>query len=504
MKYYLLTSVLSMLLVLSGFSQSAENIVAQCLEAHGGKAKIESLQTIKTSYLQHTYMIEQSERPEGPYLVMYELGKESIDFAKKRLNRQLKSLHIQSPNLDAPYSELRFDEGLLAQKYGERWFPNSFAATDVREYLAAHIGVALQQLANATSVTLAGQENIHGVENWRIHCVAGDANFTVFINRYTQLITALEYKSAYKPEDNFFWSFWGDYSTRLYFSSYNFISPGIYFPIQVDIVKNDWNFRTITYLDPALNAAVADSIFTIPNDVQQMAKSMATRSNGMLQFDPAANAVTVAENITMVKGAWNVTWVEQADGIVIIEAPIASDYSTQVIEYVRKTYPNKPIKAVISSSDAWPHLSGLRGYAAAKIPIYALNLNQPIIEKLLQSDFKSYPDLLAKEPQKSQINWVNQKVVLKDDNVPLEIIPIRGEGGERMQMVYFPKQKTLYAADLIQKNSRTGEFFWPGYLMEVKAAIAREKLVVKTIFAMHAEPLPWAEVEAVLAKIAKQ
>lgn len=98
-------------------------------------------------------------------------------------------------------------------------------------------------------------------------------------------------------------------------------------------------------------------------------------------------------------------------------------------------------------------------------------------------------------PQKPLITWVNKKTVIKDEQLPIEIYPIHGEGGERMLMVYFPNQQTLYASDLVQKNARTGEFFMPGYLMEVKNAAKREGLVVKKVFAMHTATIDWSEME---------
>jgi hypothetical protein len=48
----------------------------------------------------------------------------------------------------------------------------------------------------------------------------------------------------------------------------------------------------------------------------------------------------------------------------MLEAPIGSGYSEKVIAEVEKRFPNTPIKAVITTSDAWPHLRGVREYVA--------------------------------------------------------------------------------------------------------------------------------------------
>lgn len=67
------------------------------------------------------------------------------------------------------------------------------------------------------------------------------------------------------------------------------------------------------------------------------------------------------------------TLVQQDDGIVIVEAPISSGYSAKVIAEVHRRFPGKAIKAVITTSDSWPRLAGIREYVAQRIPIHALS-----------------------------------------------------------------------------------------------------------------------------------
>jgi hypothetical protein len=75
----------------------------------------------------------------------------------------------------------------------------------------------------------------------------------------------------------------------------------------------------------------------------------------------------------------------------------------------------------------------------------------------------------------------------------LELYPIRTETGERMIMIYAPKLKVLYGADLIQPLPKGG-FFMPQYITELRDAVAREKLDVERVFAIHAPLLEWKKV----------
>ena len=79
---------------------------------------------------------------------------------------------------------------------------------------------------------------------------------------------------------------------------------------------------------------------------------------------PGQAGQELVSGVVLIPGAWNTTLVRQSDGIVVIEAPISSGYSVQAIAEANKRFPGIPIKAVITTSDAWPHIGGVREYVA--------------------------------------------------------------------------------------------------------------------------------------------
>jgi hypothetical protein len=180
-------------------------------------------------------------------------------------------------------------------------------------------------------------------------------------------------------------------------------------------------------------------------------------------------------------GNWNVGVVQQPDGLVILEAPIGSHYSVQVLDEVARRYP------------------GVREYVARGIPIYALDLNQPILTRLLKADYGAKPDALAKTPKAARITPVSGKTVVGTGDTRLELYPMRGENGERMMAAYFPALKVLYTSDQIQRQ-RNGSFFMPELLLEVRDLIQRERLDVERVFGMHIGSIPWSEIEAAIVK----
>lgn len=66
-------------------------------------------------------------------------------------------------------------------------------------------------------------------------------------------------------------------------------------------------------------------------------------------------------------------------------------------------------------------------------------------------------------------------------------------------MVYFPQHQLLYASDTLALNA-DGSLYDPELMREVMEAVKRENIPVTTVFAMHQEPLPWAQVSALVEK----
>lgn len=208
-----------------------------------------------------------------------------------------------------------------------------------------------------------------------------------------------------------------------------------------------------------------------------------------------AGPQTLADGVIEIPGAWNITFVQQPDGLVVIEAPISSEYSVQVLDEAAKRFPNTRVKAVISTSDSWPHLSGLREYVARRIPVYASPLNEPIIRRPLKADYRAAPDRLAGAPADPQFRFVSEKTTIGSGPNRLELYPIHGENGERMLMVHLPERRLLYTSDELQKQ-RSGEYFMPAYLVDVAGAVTRAGIgdAIDTVFGMHLTPTPWAEI----------
>jgi hypothetical protein len=174
-------------------------------------------------------------------------------------------------------------------------------------------------------------------------------------------------------------------------------------------------------------------------------------------------------------------------------------YVAGVIDKAKEQSPGQPLKAVLSTSDSWPHVGGVRQAVALGFPVYILDLNKPLLERLLASPRHLHPDLLAQSPRQPKWRIVSQKVLVGAGPNRMELYPLRGAATARQYMVYFPEHRLLYASDTLALNA-DGSLYAPELLREVMDAVKRENLTVTTVFAMHQEPVPWAQVTALVEK----
>jgi len=73
----------------------------------------------------------------------------------------------------------------------------------------------------------------------------------------------------------------------------------------------------------------------------------------------------VAPGSTLIQGIANQTMlVEQQDGVVVVEGALSSPRAEALIDYIRKTYPGKPIRYVTASHHHADHSGGMQPYVA--------------------------------------------------------------------------------------------------------------------------------------------
>jgi hypothetical protein len=502
-------------------------VLRQAIDAMGGEVRLRQIRVLRVEAMGHSYYLDQSERPEGPWIVSYEQRTELRDVEHQRLRQTLERRSIQGSAWAG--STTVVSDHAAAVVRGDKMAPARAAQMhDAADTLALEPERLLFTALDAADLRALPDERLQDVMQRRARFTWNGKSIQLWINAHTLLPTAVDVTADDGTD------IWGEVTRRVLFSYWNLESNGLLYPRQRNVLWNGWPQSELSIAALTINPGdVPADAFDIPADVRtafasapQMnyrtvplgqrtppvtapapaaTSTSASTSASASSSTPAAEALvvdTLADGVVQIPGLWNVAYVRQADGLVIIEAPLSSEYSAQVLDEAARRFPGMRVKAVITTSDAWPHLAGVREYAARGIPIYALDLNKPILDRLLAARYSARPDRLARAPRAAEFRLVSAKTVIGDGDNRLVLHPIRGENGERMMLVHLPGRRLLYTSDEVMHASRAADtFFMPSYLTEVEAAMRRSGIDhVDTIFGMHLRATPWSVIEATLTK----
>lgn len=476
--------------------QPSQKLLHQALEAQGGEQKLRALKSVQWEASGYRNELEESERPEGPYITDFLSLSEVHDLAGNRFR------NVTDTSVYPFYKSsavLVVDGKVAMRSAGTQLLAGTPQQVQITEERVALSPERLLLTALDASDTHREADTVlQSVPQNVIVFTLDGAPVRVYLNTYTHLPTAVDYSGPLAHSS--YWAFLGDVTLRTWYGSWWLAKGGIHFPMQRNIEGNGFLDQTLVIRKLQIDEHLNDGDFTIPENVRAQfhpdAKPVDLEQRPL--GDPSQPAKELEPGIVFIPGSWNVTLVKQDDGIVVLEAPISSGYSAQVISEAHRRFPNQPIKAIITTSDSWPHLAGIREYVAQGIPIYHLDLNQPILNRVIADPRASKPDALARSHRKPHPHLIHEKTVLGTGTNRLEIYPIHGETSERQMMVYFPQYKLLYGSDPFQRL-QDGSFFYPQTVTELMDAVAREHLDVDQFFMMHISPTPWTDLAKAIA-----
>lgn len=467
----------------------------QCAEfalaAMGGRERIEAVKTLKLEGIQHTLLVEQSYR-QDPFITAYARTAEQIDFTAQRMQIQT---HLTWPESDPGQSES--DTTLVVGPEGGVYrAEKSDSPASRADIEAARFTLALGPMR--LLLTALGSADLRFDPAQRVRSTLHPVlSFTwqgrvmhVLINPFNHLPDALDTVGVFYDH----WYQWGDVHQRIYWDNWQTVH-GLRYPTNEIQERNGmlWESRQVLKVD--LNPSVVASGFKIDSALA----SKGLQSPGWERPFKAQQGAALAPGITLFPGSWNATIVRQDDGIVLLESPLSGTYISGVIDEAKRQNPGKTVKAVLSTSDSWPHIGGVRQVVALGLPVYILDLNKPLLDRLVAAPRHLHPDRLAQSGRQPDWRIVSRKVQVGAGANRMELYPLRGASTERQYMVYFPQYKLLYASDTLALNP-DGSLYAPELMREVMDAVKRENLEVTTVFAMHQEPVSWAKVTAMVER----
>jgi glyoxylase-like metal-dependent hydrolase (beta-lactamase superfamily II) len=460
--------------------------VTLAISAMGGRQKLESVHSVRLDVVSHTALMEQSYR-QSPFITSYERDKTTLDLINGRLRIEAHGIWPESD-----LNEAEADNTLIATPTGGVYHgaqgdtPCSLADLGrTREVLALGPLRALLTALASSDLHYGPSEVLRRTAHATVAFTWNDLPVRIALNSFNHLPDAVETTERFYD----FWYYWGEVEQRIYWDNWKYIQ-GITYPSNEIIERNGAIWSSTQALDIKFNVTVAESDFAMePKAAQQ-----SVTQKGWEHAFNASKDTELALGIDLYSGSWNTTIVRQADGVVILETPVSVNFTRGIFAEAARRYPGQRVSAVLMTSDSWPHVGGLRFDAAENVPLYVLDLNLPLLTRMLAA-----PHATAEGKLGQKVNWrvISGKEVIGSGPNRMELYPLRGAATERQYMVYFPEHRLLYASDTLVMNPNH-TLYDPQLMHEVRQAVEREHLAVVTVYAMHEGPTPWKDVLALL------
>ena len=266
----------------------------------------------------------------------------------------------------------------------------------------------------------------------------------------------------------------GDTPVEIAYSDYHDFG-GVMFPGHIVETQGEYPVLDITVSEVKVNPAVD---VAVPDDVRN--------------FTPPpvrVDAVKLANGVYhMTGGSHHSLAIDQADHIVVVEAPQNEARSLAVIAKVKETIPNKPIRYLINSHVHFDHAGGLRTYVDEGATIVTHQMNKPYYERVWAAPRTLNPDRLAQSKTSAVFETFSDKHVLTDGKRSIEIYSIAGNGhNDAFVMVYLPAEKILIEVDAY--NPTAADVPPPStpnpYSVNLYENIQRLKLDIRQIAGLH-------------------
>jgi hypothetical protein len=466
----------------------------QALAAMGGRGRLADIHDAQLDVIGHTALTEQSYR-QAPFITSYERDQRTVDFDKGRL---LERSHAVWPESDPHQGE--GDVTLIATRQGGVYHGKHAdvpcPSSDLEDHDATQaLGPErlLLTAAAASDLHYGGSEWLRSTSHTVLEFDWNGQPVRVLLNAFNHLPDAMERTAAFQD----FWFAWGDVDQRIYFDNWH-LMHGVVYPTNQVEMRNGVAWKSSQVLDATFNSALDEKFFVM----DEKAAHASTQSPGWNRPFNDRQKIELAPGIELYRGAWNATLIRQDDGVLVLEAPIAPSYAKAVFAKARAEFPGRPITGVLSTSDSWPHMAGVRQAVAEGLPVYVLDLNQPLLTRLINASHRLRPDALQAQPVQPRWRVVSGRLEIGHGANRVVAYPLRGASTERQYMVYFPAHRLLYASDTLALNP-DHTLYDPQLMHEVVQAVQREHLKVDTVFAMHEGPTSWSEVEKLVAAAAK-
>ncbi|MGH9903802.1 MAG: MBL fold metallo-hydrolase, partial [Pyrinomonadaceae bacterium] len=256
------------------------------------------------------------------------------------------------------------------------------------------------------------------------------------------------------------------------------------------------------YRDVQFDGQTADSLFEVPAGFERVTP-IVTQQVAANTVERLAPDVYVLQSVAGANN--NVLFVAFNDHVMVVDAPEPFPYvnaSEQVMRKIKETVPGKPIKYAVLTHHHSDHSGGARGYVAEGVSIVTTRGNKSFVERMTAAPFAYAPDALARKPRQPLFEFVEgKKRVFTDGQHTVELHDIGpSPHANEMVVVYLPKEKILFQADLLNPNQQGILPFAQDAAVHLAGKIQQLGLDVERIVGAHGRIVTAQEMRASVEK----
>jgi hypothetical protein len=437
--------------VSSSRSNPAVVLIHEALDAQGGEQRFRALKALSWQASGYHYTLDQSADMSGLAPTGFDEVEQVHDLAGHRYRSRNAVLQ---PGSESATVTIMAGQAVAHVASNGRQMPGTRGQQQlIEEFWALSPERLLLSALDAGDAHIAPDAALGGMLQHVVAFTLDGAPVRLYFDPASRLPTAWEYTGPLAQSGTA--ALLGDAVLRMRYSSWSLTAEGIHFPLQWNVEVDGQPDHMLRLHDLQLNPRLNESELTISPDVREAFERQppaATAGAALLAsiqvpFREIAPGVLWSGDLS---GTPGVLLIHQDGGVIVVDAPLSSAYSKQIITEARRRFPGAPIKAVVSISGRWAAVAGLREYVAEGIPIYALAANRPLLERVLATPHTHTPDRLTRQPVKPLFHWLTGSetgaVLLGIGENRLHLCPIRGVSTADRMMVYLPVYRLLYAS----------------------------------------------------------
>jgi glyoxylase-like metal-dependent hydrolase (beta-lactamase superfamily II) len=371
----------------------------------------------------------------------------------------------------------------------------------MRQHYLLHPQLLLRDVAlGKRTATEAGVAVRDGELRQRIEITDGVRPISLFVDRYTGDITELA------TLENDMVS--GDAALEAHYLGWRTWDGDVRFPSEVAITLagQPWHLEHRDSVTTA--AALADTLFAFPagsSPTHVEADAVRGARNGQFHEGFAGLGVPLDVDQTFVEpqqlapgvfhlrgGSHHSLVVEQAAGVVVVEAPLNEARAKALFAWVATNIPGKPVTHVIATHHHRDHVGSLRTFVARGAKIVVGEAARPHFSRAFRAARTLEPDELSATPRAATILTVPAagQITLADATRPVRVIALDSTHSADMVVAYVPNQRVLFVSDIFSPGFPANPFG----AREVLAAV--QPLAIDMIAGGHGGVGPKTELEA--------